>query len=70
MRKVWVESTSDRAVWRCAGCATINDWSATVCGYCSKSYNGEEKMWEYSYCYTVNSWSAAKCGHCDKKYKG
>ena len=69
-RKVWAGSTSDRTVWRCASCATINDWSATLCGYCGKSYNGEEKMWECSYCYTVNSWSAAKCGHCDKEYKG
>jgi hypothetical protein len=70
MRKVWAGSTSDRTVWRCASCATINDWSATLCGYCGKSYNGEEKMWECSCCYTVNSWSAAKCGHCDKEYKG
>lgn len=70
VRRLWAGSTSDRTVWRCSKCATINDWSATVCGYCAKSYGGEEKMWECSYCYTVNSWSAQKCGHCDKEYKG
>jgi hypothetical protein len=69
-RRLWVGSTSDRTVWRCSKCATINDWSATVCGYSGKSYGKEEKMWECSYCFTVNSWSARKCGHCDKEYKG
>lgn len=69
IKKLWVGTTSDRTVWRCNTCVTINEWSATICGHCGKSYAGEEKMWECSYCFTINAWSARKCGHCDKEYR-